>query len=163
MAAKSGRDASFRHTLHTSVISCGAAKSLRFDTPERRLLLGFQENAQLQVVRLSIQQARSGTLGMCLTAPRRRNTSYLLKASRLGTSKPRIRQMYERFTDRAGKIMELANQEAQRLGHQFICTEHILLGLFSTVFQHVFVLFRSLRACAIVRILKRFQNPSRTH
>lgn len=37
--------------------------------------------------------------------------------------------MYERFTDRARKIMELANQEAQRLGHEFICTEHILLGL----------------------------------
>ena len=36
------------------------------------------------------------------------------------------------------------------------------LGLFFTVFQHVFVLFRPLRACAITRILKRFQNPLRT-
>jgi ATP-dependent Clp protease ATP-binding subunit ClpC len=37
--------------------------------------------------------------------------------------------MYERFTDRARKVMQLANQEAQRLNHEFIGTEHILLGL----------------------------------
>jgi ATP-dependent Clp protease ATP-binding subunit ClpA len=39
--------------------------------------------------------------------------------------------MYERFTDRARKVMQLANQEAQRFGHQYIGTEHILLGLIS--------------------------------
>jgi ATP-dependent Clp protease ATP-binding subunit ClpC len=37
--------------------------------------------------------------------------------------------MYERFTDRARKVMQLANQEAQRLNHEYIGTEHILLGL----------------------------------
>jgi ATP-dependent Clp protease ATP-binding subunit ClpA len=37
--------------------------------------------------------------------------------------------MYERFTDRARKVMQLANQEAQRLNHDYIGTEHILLGL----------------------------------
>jgi len=37
--------------------------------------------------------------------------------------------MYERFTDRAAKIMQLANQEAQRFNHEYIGTEHILLGL----------------------------------
>ena len=37
--------------------------------------------------------------------------------------------MYERFTDRARKIMQLANQEAQRFQHEYIGTEHILLGL----------------------------------
>lgn len=37
--------------------------------------------------------------------------------------------MYERFTDRARKVMQLANQEAQRLNHEFIGTEHVLLGL----------------------------------
>jgi ATP-dependent Clp protease ATP-binding subunit ClpA len=37
--------------------------------------------------------------------------------------------MYERFTDRARKVMQLANQEAQRLHHEYIGTEHILLGL----------------------------------
>jgi ATP-dependent Clp protease ATP-binding subunit ClpA len=37
--------------------------------------------------------------------------------------------MFERFTDRARKAMALANPEAWRLGHPYIGTEHILLGL----------------------------------
>ncbi len=37
--------------------------------------------------------------------------------------------MYERFTDNALKVMELANQEAHRFNHEYIETEHILLGL----------------------------------
>jgi len=37
--------------------------------------------------------------------------------------------MYERFTDRARKVMQLANQEAQRFNHEFISPFHILLGL----------------------------------
>src|SRR6266851_10349468 len=37
--------------------------------------------------------------------------------------------MYDRFTDRARKVMQLANQEAQRFNHEYIGTEHILLGL----------------------------------
>ena len=37
--------------------------------------------------------------------------------------------MYERFTDRARKVMQLANQEAQRFNHEYIGTEHVLLGL----------------------------------
>ena len=37
--------------------------------------------------------------------------------------------LYHRFTDRARKVMQLANQEAQRLNHEHIGTEHVLLGL----------------------------------
>lgn len=37
--------------------------------------------------------------------------------------------MYERFTDRARKVMQLANQEAHRFNHEYIGTEHIILGL----------------------------------
>jgi ATP-dependent Clp protease ATP-binding subunit ClpA len=36
---------------------------------------------------------------------------------------------YERFTDRARKAIQLANQEAQRLNHENIDSVHILLGL----------------------------------
>src|SRR3954464_12607224 len=36
--------------------------------------------------------------------------------------------MFERFTDRARKVMALANQEAQRFNHEYIGTEHILAG-----------------------------------
>ncbi len=36
---------------------------------------------------------------------------------------------YEHFTDRARNVMLLANQEAKRLAHDYLGTEHILLGL----------------------------------
>jgi ATP-dependent Clp protease ATP-binding subunit ClpC len=37
--------------------------------------------------------------------------------------------MYERFTDRARIVMQVANQEAQRFNNKCIDTEHMLLGL----------------------------------
>src|SRR5215213_4916847 len=37
--------------------------------------------------------------------------------------------MFERFTDRARRIVVLAQEEARRLDHNYIGTEHILLGL----------------------------------
>jgi hypothetical protein len=37
--------------------------------------------------------------------------------------------MEQTFTDRAHKVMQRANQEAQRFNHEYIGTEHILLGL----------------------------------
>jgi len=37
--------------------------------------------------------------------------------------------MFDRFTDRARRAMALANQEAKRFNHEYIGTEHILLGL----------------------------------
>jgi ATP-dependent Clp protease ATP-binding subunit ClpA len=37
--------------------------------------------------------------------------------------------MFERFTDRARRVVPLAQEEAKRLDHNYIGTEHILLGL----------------------------------
>ncbi len=37
--------------------------------------------------------------------------------------------MFDKFTDRARKVMSLGRQEAQRFNHEYIGTEHILLGL----------------------------------
>ncbi|MGL6095231.1 MAG: Clp protease N-terminal domain-containing protein [Fimbriiglobus sp.] len=37
--------------------------------------------------------------------------------------------MFDRFTDRARKVMRLAETEAQRLGHREVGPEHVLLGL----------------------------------
>jgi len=37
--------------------------------------------------------------------------------------------MFERFTDRARHVMVLAQEEARMLNHDFIGTEHLLLGL----------------------------------
>jgi ATP-dependent Clp protease ATP-binding subunit ClpC len=37
--------------------------------------------------------------------------------------------MYERFTNRARKVMQLANQESQRFNHDHLDGEQILIGL----------------------------------
>jgi len=37
--------------------------------------------------------------------------------------------MFERFTDRARRVVTLAQREARQLGHDCIGTEHLLLGL----------------------------------
>jgi len=39
------------------------------------------------------------------------------------------RDRFDKFTDRAKKVLSLAQEEAQRFQHNYIGTEHILLGL----------------------------------
>ncbi|HYO48380.1 MAG TPA: Clp protease N-terminal domain-containing protein, partial [Chloroflexia bacterium] len=36
---------------------------------------------------------------------------------------------FDKFTERARKVLQLAQEEAQGLGHNYIGTEHLLLGL----------------------------------
>ena len=53
-------------------------------------------------------------------------------ACTLGFAKPDIQEgnpMFERFTDRARRVVVLAQEEARLLNHTYIGTEHILLGL----------------------------------
>jgi ATP-dependent Clp protease ATP-binding subunit ClpC len=38
-------------------------------------------------------------------------------------------EMFERFTDRARRVIVLAQEEARQLSHNYVGTEHILLGL----------------------------------
>ena len=38
--------------------------------------------------------------------------------------------MFERFTEKAIKVVMLSQEESRRLGHNFVGTEQILLGLF---------------------------------
>lgn len=40
-----------------------------------------------------------------------------------------VRAMFERFTEKAIKVVMLAQEEARRLGHNFVGTEQLLLGL----------------------------------
>jgi len=37
--------------------------------------------------------------------------------------------MFEKFTNRAKQVIKLAKKEAQRLNHNYLGTEHLLLGL----------------------------------
>ncbi len=39
------------------------------------------------------------------------------------------RERYDKFTERARKVLSLAQEEAQRFQHPYIDTEHLLLGL----------------------------------
>src|SRR5258708_12364999 len=39
------------------------------------------------------------------------------------------RDRFDKFTERAGKVLSLAQEEAQRFQHNDIGTEHLLLGL----------------------------------
>jgi hypothetical protein len=51
-------------------------------------------------------------------------------AQRSGVKTVRVtRMMFERFTEKAIKVVMLAQEEARRLGHNFVGTEQILLGL----------------------------------
>ncbi len=44
------------------------------------------------------------------------------------TARPQTRKM-ERFTQRARRVMSLAQEQAERLQHSDIGTEHLLLGM----------------------------------
>src|SRR6478609_9807599 len=56
-------------------------------------------------------------------------------ADRMGHSRRRRQRyerriiLFERFTDRARRVVVLAQEEARLLNHNYIGTEHILLGL----------------------------------
>ena len=47
----------------------------------------------------------------------------------LARDRPSGRRVFERFTDRARRVVVLAQEEARLLNHNYIGTEHILLGL----------------------------------
>jgi hypothetical protein len=44
-------------------------------------------------------------------------------------TEPKEQGMFERFTDRARKVLVFAEDEARLLGHDFLGTEHVLLGM----------------------------------
>lgn len=54
--------------------------------------------------------------------------------------------MFERFTERARKVVVLAQEEAARLRHGYVGTEHLLLGL---IREEEGVAAQSLRACGV--------------
>jgi hypothetical protein len=45
------------------------------------------------------------------------------------TNRPPDRDRFDRFTDHARRVLTLAQDEAQRFNHNYIGTEHLLLGL----------------------------------
>jgi len=71
-----------------------------------------------------------GTLGSsngCLFTKMNSHLSVRRRKASRGVVK--VRAMFERFTEKAIKVIMLAQEEARRLGHNFVGTEQILLGL----------------------------------
>src|SRR4051794_9695814 len=81
------------------------------------------------VARLSIRGRPAAPAARLPPFAANHGTSSTTLLADLGWTPERKQAMYERFTDRARKVMQLANQEAQRFNHEYIGTEHILLGL----------------------------------
>ena len=55
--------------------------------------------------------------------------------------------MFERFTEKAIKVVMLAQEEARRLGHNFVGTEQVLLGLIGEGTGIAAKVLKSLGAC----------------
>jgi Ca-activated chloride channel homolog len=84
-------------------------------------LLGVPEGVAAQFLRnrgLDLEGARDEI-----------RTVFAREGKATGRAWPKTSSTYERFTDRARRVMQLANQEAQRFNHEYIGTEHIVLGL----------------------------------
>jgi ATP-dependent Clp protease ATP-binding subunit ClpC len=54
-----------------------------------------------------------------------------VKQQRVPAAENASKELFKHFTPRALKVMELAGNEAKRLEHNYIGTEHMLLGLIS--------------------------------
>jgi Clp amino terminal domain, pathogenicity island component len=90
---------------------------------------------------------RAGTL--VKEAPMRRGSALLL-AERLkrATMRRQPKGMFQRFTDRGRRAVHLAQEEARLLGHNYLGTEHILLGL---LYEGEGVAARALASLGITR------------
>ena len=67
--------------------------------------------------------------------------------------------LFERFTDRARRVVVLAQEEARLLNHNYIGTEHILLGL---IHEGEGVAAKSLESLGISLEAVRAQTPAFT-
>eukprot|EP00898_Chlorokybus_atmophyticus_P003164 jgi/Chlat1/3849/Chrsp26S04065 len=63
------------------------------------------------------------------TQPGQLHTSSSARSSSTSHRRKATVMMFERFTEKAIKVIMLAQEEARRLGHNFVGTEQVLLGL----------------------------------
>jgi ATP-dependent Clp protease ATP-binding subunit ClpA len=103
---------------------------LRTQKEEAIARLDFEKAAafrdQIEQIKKAVLLAKTDELKQKIE-PRMRDVRNPEKTESNIPSKPQ--SLFSRFTDRARKVMQLANQEAQRFNHEYIGTEHLLLGL----------------------------------
>jgi Clp amino terminal domain, pathogenicity island component len=103
---------------------------------------GEDELAQLlqasQIV-ADLEQTSDALLGHFVDQCRRSGRSWSEISGALGVSKQAAHKRFspdapnfERFTDRARHVLAQSEEEAKRLGHGFVGTEHLLLSLFDS-------------------------------
>ncbi|KAF8052967.1 hypothetical protein N665_1483s0018 [Sinapis alba] len=109
-----------------NVPSCGSGSSkrsvkmmctqLQVSGSRMQGFLGLRGNNALDSLGRS-RQSFGGKVRHAMNVPKGKGSRGVVKA------------MFERFTEKAIKVIMLAQEEARRLGHNFVGTEQILLGL----------------------------------
>ena len=115
-----------------------------------------------------LEQTSDALLGHFVDQCRRSGCSWSEISGALGVSKQAAHKRFsldvpsfERFTDRARSVLAQSQEEAQRLGHGFVGTEHLLLALFESpdgVAARVlgeFGITRSMAETQILSLIKR--------
>jgi uncharacterized protein (TIGR02996 family) len=69
---------------------------------------------------------------------------------------------YAQFTDHARRVVQVANQEAQRFNHEYICTQHVLLALLREDFGGASDALRALGVLQVraVQVIERLSPPA---
>jgi hypothetical protein len=107
---------------------------VRADAPDEDALSQLSQASKTAV---DLEQTTDALLGHFVDQCRRSGCSWSEISGALGVSKQAAHKRFsfdvprfERFTDRARAVLAQSEEEARRLGHGFVGTEHILLGLF---------------------------------
>ncbi|KAL6011748.1 ATP-dependent Clp protease ATP-binding subunit ClpA cd4b, chloroplastic [Asimina triloba] len=90
--------------------------NMKVQTPKLRIFPGLRRSNALDMMVRSGRDFKSA-VAAAVSAPRGKASRGVVVA------------MFERFTEKAIKVIMLAQEEARRLGHNFVGTEQILLGL----------------------------------
>jgi hypothetical protein len=102
------------------------------------------DNALVQLAQASkavadLEQTADSLLGHFVDQCRRSGRSWSEISGALGVSKQAAHKRFsfdvprfERFTERARNVLARSEEEAQRLGHGFVGTEHLLLAIFAS-------------------------------
>ena len=109
---------------------------VRADTPGEDALVQLSQASKTVA---DLEQTSDALLGHFVDQCRRSGRSWSEISGALGVSKQAAHKRFsldtpdfERFTDRARNVLAQSEEEAHRLGHGFVGTEHLLLALFDS-------------------------------
>ncbi|HSZ36524.1 MAG TPA: Clp protease N-terminal domain-containing protein [Acidimicrobiales bacterium] len=109
---------------------------VRKDTPGQDALVQLSQASKIAA---DLEETTDALLGHFVDQCRRSGRSWSEISGALGVSKQAAHKRFsletpnfERFTDRARHVLAQSEEEAHRLGHGFVGTEHLLLALFDS-------------------------------